>query len=282
VCSIEKCGNDYRLRVEHGADVQNDEPHSSIHSARLRAEALRHDRVAMGWADAPIRSQESPCSHPSLDDHGQPRTPPFNRSRRFERDISELLGLAKGVLADGVVTEPESKHLGEWILAHPDSWNSWPVQPIAERLLRIFADGVVEDDERQDLCELLHSLVGGEAGILVDEEGRGVDAATRLPLDDPPPTIAWPGCVFVFTGKFAFGTRECCEREVTIRGGICESNVTERTRYLVIGTFGSRDWVQTSFGRKIERAVQYRERGVPIAIMAEEHWAAALARPMGV
>jgi len=139
------------------------------------------------------------------------------------------------------------------------------------RLARIYEDGRVDETERQDLAELLTALVGGQAGIIVGE-----DAATDLPIDQPPPPLIWRGSVFVFTGKFAFGPRAECERQVMRLGGMCESSVTRRTNYLVIGTFGSRDWVHTSFGRKIEKAVEYRNAGQPLAIVNEDHWAAAL------
>ena len=119
---------------------------------------------------------------------------------------------------------------------------------LAERLQRIFTDGWVDDTERVELAEMLTSIVGGTAGVVLGE-----DAATQLPLDVPPPSFAWSGSVFVFTGKFAFGTRASCQCEADKRGGRCESNVTRRTRYLIIGTFGSRDWVHTSFGRKIQK-----------------------------
>jgi hypothetical protein len=35
-----------------------------------------------------------------LDSHGQPCRHGFNESRRIERDVSEMLGVAKGILAD--------------------------------------------------------------------------------------------------------------------------------------------------------------------------------------
>jgi NAD-dependent DNA ligase len=115
------------------------------------------------------------------------------------------------------------------------------------------------------------SLVGGEAGML-----DGADAATELPVDRPAPEIAWSGALFVFTGKFAFGPRIDCERQAARRGGLCERSVTQKTRYLIIGTFGSRDWVHTPFGRKIEKALKYRAAGHPVAIVAEEHWTRCL------
>ena len=81
---------------------------------------------------------------------------------------------------------------------------------------------------------------------------------------------------YAFTGKFAFGTRAECQREVLKRGASCDHNITQRTTYVVIGTFGSRDWIHTSFGRKIEKAVEYQANGFPLAIVAEDHWAASI------
>lgn len=206
-----------------------------------------------------------------LDSDDQPFNVRFNRARRAERDLSEMLGLAKGVLADGVVMEEEAKLLNNWVKQHPDATEQWPVNILKARLEEIFADGVVDEIERQDLAELLESMVGGNAGIIA-----GKDAAAELPVDRPQPTISWSGAIFVFTGKFAFGPRSACEREAAKLGGVCEGRVSRRTNYLVIGTFGSRDWVHTPFGRKIEKAVEYRAKGIPLAIISEDHWADAL------
>jgi hypothetical protein len=206
-----------------------------------------------------------------LDRDGQPFNYRFNRARRAERDISQLLGLIEGFLVDGKVSGQEARHLKEWVACHPDVVDSWPGSILQERLERIFRDGRASRSERKDLADLLQKLVGGEVGLLVGEQ-----AATELPLDDPPPEVLLIGSVFVFTGKFAFGPRQACEREVTRHGAVCERGVTLRTDYLVIGTFGSRDWVQTPFGRKIEKAVEYRRRGSGLQLISEDHWATTL------
>jgi len=205
------------------------------------------------------------------DRNGQPFNLRFNRARRTERDISEMLGLAKGVLADGKVTEAEAALLRDWVATHPDATDGWPGNVVADRLFRIFEDGLVEEEERSDLADLLQRLVGGGAGLIAKDQ-----ASSDLPLDVPPPSLFFPSTVFVFTGRFAFGPRRECEREVQQLGGICESGVTMRTDVLVIGTFGSRDWVHTSYGRKIQKALTYRQSGVPIAIVSEDHWASAI------
>ena len=101
----------------------------------------------------------------------------------------------------------------------------------------------------------------------------GEDAATELPVDMPAPVFQWSGAAFVFTGKFAFGTRSDCQRQVSRLGAFCEDNATKRTNYLVIG---SRDWVHTSFGPKIQKAVDYRSAGQRLVIVAEDHWVMSL------
>jgi NAD-dependent DNA ligase len=210
--------------------------------------------------------------HTPLDDHGQPLSGFLNRKRRVERDISELLGLAKGMLSDGMVNDQEAQYLNAWGQNHPDALAQWPTMLIFARLRQILHDGSVDDDERTELHELLSSLVGGTASLLLGYEG-----ATTLPLDNPPPLVCYgPDEVFVFTGKFAYGPRHKCEEEVTERRSKCESDVTRRTTFLVIGTFGSEDWVHTSYGRKIQRAVDLRNSGFPIRIVGEDHWTSTL------
>ncbi|WP_292663272.1 BRCT domain-containing protein, partial [Nitratifractor sp.] len=71
---------------------------------------------------------------------------------------------------------------------------------------------------------------------------------------------------------FTVGTRKQCEEIVVERGGKMQKYVTKSTDYLVIGDIGSEHWVHSSYGRKIEKAVNYREVGVPIAIVSENHW----------
>jgi hypothetical protein len=89
--------------------------------------------------------------------------------------------------------------------------------------------------------------------------------------------MCWgPDEVYVFTGRFAYGTRPACEREVIQRGASCEPKITRRTTFIVIGTFGSRDWAHSSYGRKIQHAVRLRQSGFAIKIVGEDHWAEAL------
>jgi hypothetical protein len=75
----------------------------------------------------------------------------------------------------------------------------------------------------------------------------------------------------------AYGPTHACEREVVDRGGACERAINRRTDYVVIGALAASDWCQLAFGALVDEVVQYRARGVPIAVITEELWVAALA-----
>lgn len=191
--------------------------------------------------------------------------------RIIRREISEMLGICRGIIADGVVAVEEVKLLEKWLQAHPLAASAFPGSAIAARLFRVYRDGVVTDEERSDLLALLQDATG-------QKDLESVTAPTSLPLDVPPPEIIFQGMTFCFTGKFASGSRDWCKSETHARGGVCLDGVNKNLRFLVIGTVGSDRWAHSSFGNKIEKAVSLKNGGLPLAIISEEHWQKKLAR----
>lgn len=218
-----------------------------------------------------VEPLRAPSPAIGLDAHGQPRNRRLSAARRADRAVQELLGLARGMIADGEVTEREAAALARWVEVNAEEADVWPIHVVADRLRRIYQDGHVDADERQELLALLQSVTGE-----IPETAVAMDRATRLPLDDPQRPLRFSGLLYVFTGKFAFGTRTACEQAVLVRGGRCAGSVSQKTNVLVIGALGSADWIHSSHGRKIEQAVHYREGGLPLQIVGEEHWVRCL------
>ena len=207
-----------------------------------------------------------------LDPHGQPVSLDLNRARRIDRDIHEMLGLCKGIILDGVVSQTEAEALRSFLDRRVEIRGQWPANVIARRLERVFADGYVDYAERVELTELLTDVTGARGPAI-----EAIQCATSLPLDQPAPVLQYADRTYVFTGRFAYGPRAVCEETVRSRGGSCADSITARIHYVVIGTLGSRDWAHSSFGRKIQKAVEYRDRKrLPISIVAEDHWAASI------
>jgi len=135
----------------------------------------------------------------------------------------------------------------------------------------MLADGTLDSEEERELLGLLVQISGGNP--------KRLDAHSltcTLPLNSPIPSIVIPGRSFCFTGKFLYGSRVECEQEITSRGGKTLDGISQDLNFLVIGIIGSRDWVHSVFGRKIEKAVDYRNKGKPLSIVAEEHFIEAL------
>jgi NAD-dependent DNA ligase len=214
----------------------------------------------------------------ALDPHGHPGTTAFHNVRRIERDLAEMLGLVKNVLKDGIENAEEARHLRDWSQKHAEALARWPVNLILTRLHHFFTHDRIDEAERVELHDLFRELVAGTASIVLGYKGP-----TTLPLDQPAPAISWGASeVFVFTGRFAYGTRAKCQVAVHQRGSTCESNVTRRTSFLVVGTFGNEEWAETPYGRQIQRAMDLRRFGFPLRIVGEDHWADALSRPLAV
>lgn len=203
-----------------------------------------------------------------FDDDGQPLNRSWNYQRRVDAGIDELVGLIKGIVADQEVTVREAEILSGWVSNHPEIAGDWPCNVLVCRLNRIFEDERVDDDEREELKDVLLEIVGQSESLIETP-------TTALPLCRPAPEVIFDQNTFVLTGRFAYGPRRVCEAEVLERGGRVSNLVTLQTSYLVIGSVGSRDWIHSSWGRKIEKAVQYRPL-CPIAVISERHWASYL------
>ena len=59
------------------------------------------------------------------------------------------------------------------------------------------------------------------------------------------------------------------ETMLRCRGAETSSSVNKSVDYLVIGTLASRDWLYTSHGRKIEKALLSKREGNAIKVITE-------------
>ena len=187
-----------------------------------------------------------------------------------DRQIDQLIGLAQGILADGIVNQAEAEVLQSWLRLNHRTDNPY-VSRLLDQVERVLADGVLDEDEGRELHDALMSWTGG--GGTDGEEST----TASLPLDPDPRTVRIAGNIFVFTGTGVFGTRKMMQ-DATIRaGGTVERSITMRTNFVVLGTYVTPAWVHQSFGRKIEKAMDYRDRkGTGVQIVHEEDWAQAL------
>lgn len=192
-----------------------------------------------------------------------------NQAHKLRKSCESLLGICTGIIADDALNAREVQFLDQWLRDNTDVAAVWPGEVLGKRICEVLADGIVTDDELQYLKQTIAELIGGT----LQETGAIGGLSTRLPLnDDRANPIIFPDNAFCFTGNFLYGTRAACERAVMQRGGIAFDGVRKNLEYLVVGTLVSEDWANHSFGRKIETAVDYQNKGRPVLIISEQHW----------
>lgn len=192
-----------------------------------------------------------------------------SEAHKLRKSCESLLGICTGIMADEKLNEQEVRFLDLWLKDNVDIANVWPGDVIARRVRDVLADNVVTEDELKHLQETLKELIGGT----LQDTGAVNGLSTRLPINDEKASpLIFKESSFCFTGNFIFGTRAACERAITERGALAVNNVIKDLGYLVIGTMVSSEWANTSHGRKIEKAVEYQNKGCPILIISEAHW----------
>lgn len=183
-----------------------------------------------------------------------------------ESDLHLLNGLCKGLISDREITEHEIRYLDWWLTQNGALKNNYPGRELYALVKEILSDGVITAEESTSLHKALVDFTG------CDLDSGVVDGlATRLPVDSEfLPQVE--GKVFCLTGVFMAGKRSIVEDRVKSAGGIIISNITKNLDFLVIGTLSSRDWKYSSHGRKIEKAINYRDaEGAKLKIIAEEN-----------
>lgn len=184
-----------------------------------------------------------------------------------ESDKLLLEGLCKGVMANRLLNDAEVRYLDWWLGQNIQLKANFPGRELYALVQKVLADGQITEDERQALAQAIERYIGNPL-----EEGAADGMATRLPVDLNP-RVEFEGASICFTGQFLSGTRKQCQERASLLGASPRNNVVKDLDYLVIGTLSSRDWRFSNHGRKIEKALEYRERyQTALQILDEETW----------
>ncbi|MCP1626954.1 BRCT domain-containing protein [Pseudomonas nitroreducens] len=199
----------------------------------------------------------------------------YHEARIDRRAADALVGLAAGITADGHINQMEAEFLQNWIATNLAHLDDPVINLLYRRLSDMLADGVLDAEESKDLLEMLRSFAGLSAAKPKASDNSFV-RPNGLPLSYPAPEMVWAGRLFVFTGVMAYGPRKDCEALVLDRGGEIAPGISKKIHYLVVGEIGNDQWLHSTYGTKIKKAVELREGGSPLAIISEQHWQKAL------
>lgn len=181
------------------------------------------------------------------------------------RSLDELIGICKGVVADGKVCQAEADFLLNWMQANRGLAAAFPASALLPRLTVMLAGGRLDDAEAQELLGVLRDMTGEQG-----QQGRGA-CTTSIAFDDPLPRLGFAGRAYCLTGGFVSCTRAEAAARIEALGGRMVRAVTTSCT-LIVGCVASDAWLHSTHGRKILCAVEERERGKAVRIIPEAHW----------
>lgn len=176
----------------------------------------------------------------------------------------ELFGFLSGVASDGVLNDQEVGALAEWLNRNESIRNIWPASVIVNRLNNILEDGIITEEERQDLLLTIDQITGRVS----DADSVGYEVSTEV-WEDSLSELKVSGSTFCLTGDFVSGDRSSVDTMLRCMGAETSPSVNSQVDYLVIGTLASRNWLYTSHGRKIEKALHLKRQGSSIKTITE-------------
>ena len=121
-------------------------------------------------------------------------------TRRLEnRQMDTLVGISRGITADGVVNQQEAEFILEWLDQTP-TLEGPLVDSLFERLSDFLDDGFLDADESAAVLDMLNEFVGGSS----DDNAF---VKTWMPVDETQPPVAFRGQAIHVHG------RVCARRE---------------------------------------------------------------------
>lgn len=185
--------------------------------------------------------------------------------------IQFLHGLVHGIMADGEISDAELHALKQWITANDFLMGIYPFDEIESLLMSVLMDGVVTENERDMLKAFFSEFIDLKISYNLNELTlnamrekyciKGICAVCQ--------EIEFESNVFCFTGESERAKRKDIAEIIESLGGTYKDNITNKTKYLVVGNKGNPCWAFSCYGRKIEDAVTRRKAGQKLVIVNE-------------
>ncbi len=196
-------------------------------------------------------------------------------------EVQILQGMLHGILADDQVLTKEATELLKWIDDHGHLKGTYPYDELESILMTVLADGVIDDQEKADLKQFFEDFIQYSFAKRTRDEVKRVKAGLTTQRTLPSicatcPEINFSFRAFAVTGTSMKAKRKDIAGHVTRLGGTFSANLTQKTDFLVVGAGGNPCWAFSCYGRKVEKAAEYRKDGHPIIIVHESDFWDAL------
>ncbi|MBE0450103.1 MAG: hypothetical protein IBX70_04565 [Clostridia bacterium] len=154
--------------------------------------------------------------------------------------VQEFLGIIKSIIHSDDFSSVSIKYLKDWMNRHPELESELVYKKIKVKI-----------EQGDDLRACFNECV---------------DPVKSADYD----TINIDGKLFCMTGNFSFGSKTDVELFIIAHGGKIHPSVTRAVDYVLVGNEGDPGWSYGSYGAKVKKAMEMKEKGYPIKIISEK------------
>jgi NAD-dependent DNA ligase len=181
-----------------------------------------------------------------------------------------ILGLCAGINADHKITQAEAKAFIELLRHEPALIDAEIMNEHKVALKKLLKHTVLYRSDFQEAERVVLAILGEEK-----QEEEIVDALA-LEFDVPTPgSVKLKGANIVFTGEFHIGRHYVEEIAEALEAEV-QGNTNMATNYVVVGSIPSSAWKYGKYGTKVMRALELKEQGLPLQIISEATFCAAV------
>lgn len=181
--------------------------------------------------------------------------------------LNRFMGFCAGIACDDLIKIGEAQGVVDFAHHSPAILKDVNARSIVHCCKDAIEDGLIDAQESAEICAAITGLVGD---CYADTGISSLGGVPVLPEGEVPENLHdLDGAMMVLTGNFDTQPRRLLEDELTVLGAKITKSVSGKTRYLIVGSEASRDWVSTHKGTKIKKALDLRESGDRPIFLAE-------------
>jgi hypothetical protein len=189
-------------------------------------------------------------------------------------DMQRLQPILSAIASDGTVAEAEIEQLSMWLAEREHLRKCWPYEEMDSLLTTTMQDQSIDPKEHKLILEFCSSFTTADQAF----ETPHVTARMLSDIFAVSPVISFDDYSFCFTGESKRATLEEMKTLAQDRGAKVVESVSPDLDYLVVGVGGNPCWAYASYGRKIEKAMEFRRQGSKLLIVHESDFFDALAK----
>ena len=192
------------------------------------------------------------------------------------QEIQHLSGILHGIIANSEINDLEIINLHKWLSMNEHLLGTYPYDSLSELLNHILEDGIIDENERSFLKSFFNAFCNPslsykiEQALTNSEPENFTKLYEKYSIFEDDPQIIFKDNTFCVTGISAKYKRSEIFEMIEQRGGIVSKNMTKDTDYLIYCNEGNTCWAFSTWGRKVERAINYKKKDSRIHIIKED------------